>query len=320
MALHTERLVIDALVRADIPALMAYRNDPEVARDQAWPLPFGHEAGAHVVAWSVGSPFEGGQMAIRRHDGPLIGDLMARPVADTTHAFDLGITLARPAWGQGLATEALTAVIDELFAHGRVHKLAAFVFASNDASQRLFDRLGFRREGHLTDSYARRDGALTDEILFGYPRALWHRAGTELTTAPHPADLDCIGDRLYEFNRDAVGCDDGARFAVLRRGPRGRIEAGLTGWTWAGVGYVEALWVQAELRGHGIGRRLLVDAEAEIARRGCRFVFLASHTFQAPGLYDRAGYERLYARVDLPLGHGDVLFRKRIDPGSAARS
>jgi ribosomal protein S18 acetylase RimI-like enzyme len=121
-----------------------------------------------------------------------------------------------------------------------------------------------------------------------------------------------LADRVHAFNEDATGCRDGLDFAVFRRDERGRIEAGISGYTWAGVGHIDLLWARADLRGRGVGRQLMAEAEAEMVRRGCTIAHVESYTFQAPGFYERLGYEPVFTNEDVPPGHGDVLLRKRL--------
>ncbi len=49
---------------------------------------------------------------------------------------------------------------------------------------------------------------------------------------------------------------------------------------------------------------------AEVVSRGCVQVVLATHTFQAPGFYERMGYERKYAIEGRPRGHSDLIYVK----------
>jgi RimJ/RimL family protein N-acetyltransferase/N-acetylglutamate synthase-like GNAT family acetyltransferase len=309
---YTARLLIDQLRTEDIPALLEYRNDPEVAAEQGWDLPYGAGSAERLVADSVAQPIEDGQLAIRLPDGRLIGDLMASASVESSHQFELGISLRREHWGKGFATEALTAVIDDLFASDRVHRVVAYVSVANARSRRLFTGLGFRAEGHLSESYRRGDGTFVDEVLFGYTRALWRRSGTVVEHEPHPADVARLAELVHEFNADATGRWDGRELAVFRRDERGRIEAGLSGWTWAGTGHIDLLWARDDLRGKGIGRQLVAEAEAEMARRGCSAVHVESYTFQAPGFYERLGYEAVFTNPDTPPGHADVILRKRL--------
>jgi ribosomal protein S18 acetylase RimI-like enzyme len=115
-----------------------------------------------------------------------------------------------------------------------------------------------------------------------------------------------LSDRINEFNTDATGFDDGRWLRAAQRGRDGSLEAGLAGWTWGGCGYVEFLWVRADLRGAGLGSRLLAAAEAESRARGCAQMVVSSHSFQAPDFYRRSGYVE-YGRIEgCPRGHAHV--------------
>jgi RimJ/RimL family protein N-acetyltransferase len=49
----------------------------------------------------------------------------------------------------------------------RIHKLSVKVFVHNESTLRLFDNVGFEREGCLRAHYQRRDGALWDVVMLG---------------------------------------------------------------------------------------------------------------------------------------------------------
>jgi ribosomal protein S18 acetylase RimI-like enzyme len=124
-----------------------------------------------------------------------------------------------------------------------------------------------------------------------------------------------LSDRINEFNTDATGFDDGRWLHVAKRGRDGSLDAGLSGWTWGGCGYIEFLWVRADLRGTGLGTRLLAAAEAEARARGCAQIVVSSHSFQAPDFYRRHGYVE-YGRIEgYPRGHAEVHLVKDLRPG-----
>lgn len=49
LPLRTERLTIRMMREADIPRLVAYRNDPSIGRFQDWELPFTDDAARRVI-------------------------------------------------------------------------------------------------------------------------------------------------------------------------------------------------------------------------------------------------------------------------------
>jgi ribosomal protein S18 acetylase RimI-like enzyme len=121
-----------------------------------------------------------------------------------------------------------------------------------------------------------------------------------------------LTDRIYEFNAKATGYSDGMLLAGCVRNDSGEIIAGFNGHTWGGCCEVSNIWVHERYRGQGLGTLLLRTAEAEAAARGCVRVVLATHTFQAPGFYERMGYQRKYAIEENPKGHADIIFVKLI--------
>jgi ribosomal protein S18 acetylase RimI-like enzyme len=70
----------------------------------------------------------------------------------------------------------------------------------------------------------------------------------------------------------------------------GRLIAGLDGFSWGGYVKIEWLWVHEDHRHRGLGTELVRVAEAEAARRGCDVVRVDSHTFQAPGFYEKLAH------------------------------
>lgn len=129
---------------------------------------------------------------------------------------------------------------------------------------------------------------------------------------PSPADIAALDRLIHAFNVERTGIDDGRLLAVVLRGSDGEILAGLHGHTWGGCCEVKVLWIADRHRGRGLGTRLLQAAEREAAARGCTRMVLTSHSFQAPGFYEKHGYNRLAAIPDYPAGHSNVVLVKTL--------
>lgn len=155
--LATERLVLRPLASEDLDQFVAYRADPEVARFQSWEPTFSLADADRLLAEQrtvrFGEPGEWLQLAIV--DGAardLWGDCAVRFVTDQPATAELGITLSPQRRRRGVAEEALSAVIHELFTAYDAHRVVAHVDDRNEAAQRLFERLGFRCEARLVDA------------------------------------------------------------------------------------------------------------------------------------------------------------------------
>lgn len=119
-----------------------------------------------------------------------------------------------------------------------------------------------------------------------------------------------IEERLYEFNREATGAHDGEGLGFIMRDDDGVVVGAALGYTWAGISELRQMWVEKRYRGNGYGRALLDAFVAEAARRGVGRIWLSSYDFQAPGMYEKAGFVRMAELPDFPLGHTNVILCK----------
>lgn len=122
-----------------------------------------------------------------------------------------------------------------------------------------------------------------------------------------------LEDRLYEHNSSMTGRKDGNLFAFFIRNEKQEVVGGLSGWTWADACEIKTLWVLPALRGRGYGRDLLAAAEQEARDHGCKVIFLSSYDFEAPGFYQKHGYELVWQLNDFPPGYKNNYLVKRLD-------
>lgn len=138
------------------------------------------------------------------------------------------------------------------------------------------------------------------------------RDGLRLSSEPDaPAEqIAGIVDAINRWNMDVTGDRDYRPVAIFLRDDAGEIRGGVTGGVWGGWLHVVGLWVDEPLRGQGLGRDLLLAAEAEGSRLGARHAFLETHSFQAPGLYRRLGYVTFGELEDYPPGERQLFMCK----------
>lgn len=128
-----------------------------------------------------------------------------------------------------------------------------------------------------------------------------------------PMEIDAVENGLYDYNRRAIGRDDGKRLEFVIRNESGRIVGAAAGYTWAGVCELKQMWIDETQRGRGYGRALLEAFIGESRRRGVRRIWVASYDFQAPAMYEKAGFKRVTELQGWPEGHVNVILCKHLE-------
>jgi RimJ/RimL family protein N-acetyltransferase len=174
--LDTPRLVLRRFQDADLEAFMAYRNDPEIARYQSWDSISAPRAQSFITdqkQQEPGTPGQWFQFALElKETRQLVGDCGLSVLVQDARQAQLGISLARPQQGRGLATEAMHAVLDYAFINLDLHRVMTIVDVENTVSARLMERVGLRREGHFV-KHAWFKGHWADEYLYAVLQAEW---------------------------------------------------------------------------------------------------------------------------------------------------
>ena len=135
-----------------------------------------------------------------------------------------------------------------------------------------------------------------------------------LTDTPTPQMRDAISGWLLAFNASRVGSSEPPRplVLVLSDPASDEILGGLYGSTWMSYLHVNLLFVPESMRGAGVGRKLMMEAEAEAVRRGCSAASLDTFSFQARGFYEKLGYSVFGTLEDYPPGHRRFYLTKRL--------
>ena len=100
-------------------------------------------------------------------DDALVGGLTLSNVRrGVTQAATLGYWVGAPYSGQGIMSDAVSAVLPFVFATLRLHRVEAACLEHNQASIRVLEKNGFRQEG-LAKKYLKINGIWQDHVLFG---------------------------------------------------------------------------------------------------------------------------------------------------------
>jgi ribosomal-protein-alanine N-acetyltransferase len=105
-------------------------------------------------------------------DGDPVGTVGVHGVDDVDGSAELGIFLAEQYWGEGYGTEAGRLATTYAFDQHRRHRVVARVFEGNEASKRVWEKLGFELEGTHRDAvYV--DGEYHDVHYYGVLESEW---------------------------------------------------------------------------------------------------------------------------------------------------
>lgn len=145
--LRTARLLLRPARPGDLDAFHAILRDPRAMA--FWSSP-PHATIAETADWLAATcaipPHEGEDFAIER-DGHVIGK------AGLYRFPEIGFILHPDHWRQGLAHEALTAIVTRAFAVHRLPAIEADVDPRNTASLALLARLGFVETGRAARTW-----------------------------------------------------------------------------------------------------------------------------------------------------------------------
>ena len=177
----TARLDVRKLVEQDAETMYRYRSHPEICRYQSWEPESLDEVREFVrrqAAVELGPPGTWFQLGLYlRETGELVGDVGIQVLGDEPRQAEIGITLAPEHHGRGLATEALRAVLGELFERRGMHRVFGSVDPDNAASIALLERIGMRREAHFLESLWFK-GAWADDVVYAILRREHEGRGT----------------------------------------------------------------------------------------------------------------------------------------------
>jgi ribosomal-protein-alanine N-acetyltransferase len=170
--LSTPRLILREPVPADAAALFELRCDEEVNRFQSHDGPATLAGARELIArWRKRFAFKAEiRWAITtRDDGAVAGTCSYShfvPALDRGH---VTYELARRAWGRGLATEAVQAMVAFGHREAGLNRIEAVVVPGNEASVRVLRKAGFEEEG-LMRAYGFWKGQIHDLRMFSIVR------------------------------------------------------------------------------------------------------------------------------------------------------
>jgi RimJ/RimL family protein N-acetyltransferase len=189
---RSPRLTIRPAVAGDVEATWQFRSLPSVTR---WITTASPDAAEYRATFE--DPDRLAKTLVFEHDTVVIGDLMLAvedawaqaEVADRARGVqaELGWSMSPEHQGHGYATEAVAELIRICFEGLGLRRVTAKCFADNEASWRLMERVGMRREQHLARESLHRSGEWLDALGYALLADEW-RAAREAGPRPDRPD------------------------------------------------------------------------------------------------------------------------------------
>jgi len=117
---------------------------------------------------------------------------------------------------------------------------------------------------------------------------------------------------LVRFNRQHAGPLKYSRTVLTVRDGKRRLLGGLILQSYWRESYIELLWLSARARGARFGSKLIEEAERRARRRGSCLIHLNTYSFQAPGFYEKQGYQRFGGMSGSPQGESRHFYVKHL--------
>lgn len=121
-----------------------------------------------------------------------------------------------------------------------------------------------------------------------------------ITSDGNERDTNEIYEMLKEYNLSHREASQNVPLGIFLEDESNRKLAGLTGETFGNWLCIQFLFVSEQLRGQGIGSKLLKNAESEARKRGCKYAFVDTFSFQAPEFYKSHGYQEVFTLEEYP--------------------
>lgn len=137
----------------------------------------------------------------------------------------------------------------------------------------------------------------------------------EITNQSSQEEFNYIKKKVIEHNMEVLPDHiktPNEDISFMLRDDEGEIVGGITANTFWHHIHIEFLWVDKRYRKEGYGSILLKKLEDFAREKKCRLIYLDSFSFQAPGFYQKNGYEIFGKLDDHPKGYDLYFLQKRL--------
>jgi len=176
--LETDRLVLREITSEDAEWYLEHFSRKDIVHGQGFPPPKGIKGAREELQLYFVDLFKnrnGFRWGIEiKGEGGLIGSCgYYKWLKPDGRQAEIGYDLDPPYWGQGIMTEALTAIIAFGFQKMKLNRIELLVLPRNKRSIGLAGKLGFRKEGVLREHGFDEKMRAADDMIFSMLRRDW---------------------------------------------------------------------------------------------------------------------------------------------------
>jgi ribosomal-protein-alanine N-acetyltransferase len=184
--LRTRRLRLEPVTPANAATLWSVLQAPNLRDYQDLPglslEQFTAAVAERPPALRAGAAGRFEWLVYRREGSDAIGWVSLRIAERTRSTAEIGYSIVRDYRGQGLASEAVAALIEEGFRNAGLHRIRAYCVPGNLSSRGVLRNNGFEDDGVLPHG-ATLAGQPVDVIAYTLERARWEAGATESRSA-----------------------------------------------------------------------------------------------------------------------------------------
>ena len=167
--LSTERLVLRELTLNDAPQVQELRSNPDVMKYISRPLTTTLELARAWISVVIDALKNSNGitwcMCLKENPAEHVGNVGLWRWEKENHRAEIGYMINPSLQGNGLMCEAVREVLRYGFTELNLHSIEGRIDPRNEASARVLERTGFKKEGYLRESYNLR-GEFVDTAIY----------------------------------------------------------------------------------------------------------------------------------------------------------
>lgn len=171
--IETKRLILRKFTTDDAEGMFNnWAGDDEVTKYLTWPTHSSVEVSKKIIGmWEQeNDSLNNYQWCIELKElGKAVGSIGAVNLNEEVGAVEIGYCIGKGFWGQGIASEALSAIIDYFFEEVQVNRIEARHDSNNPTSGRVMEKCGLIKEG-MKRRGDKNNSGICDVVFYGLLR------------------------------------------------------------------------------------------------------------------------------------------------------